>query len=128
MGEACYLAQQNVIEESARITALRDHLWQGIHALKGLSLNGHPTQKVPGILNVCFRGMEQKALLKAFKGLAVSTASACHADTTEPSHVLRAMGLSDIDAHRSIRFSIGRMTTKEEIEEAIVLIKRYYVC
>jgi cysteine desulfurase len=128
MGEACYVAQQNLIQESRMITSLRERLWQGIQSLKGVRLNGHPTQKVAGILNVCFSHMEQKALLEAFKGLAVSTAAACHADTTEPSHVLRAMGLSDIDAHRSIRFSIGRMTTIEEIDQTIEIIKRCYVC
>lgn len=127
MGEACHIAQEMLPFESERVSALRDRLWQGIHSLKGVSLNGSVNAAIGvGILNVCFNHMEQTVLLKAFKGLAVSRSAACHAANLKPSHVLHAMGLSDIDADRSIRFSIGRFTTEQDIDRAIQLIKENY--
>lgn len=128
MGEACHIALLTMQEEAVRVCALRNRLWQGIQHLKGVYLNGDIRNGACGILNVCFSSMPPKALFEALKPLAVSTAAACQANTSEPSHVLLAMGLNEQDAYRSIRFSIGRFTTVEDIDSAIELIVRNYLC
>ena len=128
MGEACSIAEAMLPLESTRVSALRDRLWRGIQDLQGVTINGPVKASMGvGILNVCFGHMEQKMLLEAFKKLAVSTAAACHALTPKPSHVLSAMGLSDRNAHRSIRFSMGRFTTAQDIDQTIKLIRSNYL-
>ena len=122
-GLACEIAQQEMSAENARIKKLRDQLWQGIAQLEGVFINGDMTQRVAQNLNVCFESVDGEALEVGLKDLAVSRGSACTAATIEPSHVLTAMGLTRMQADQSIRFSLGRWTTAEDIELAIKQIQ-----
>ncbi|MCH8550545.1 MAG: aminotransferase class V-fold PLP-dependent enzyme [Natronospirillum sp.] len=119
MGAAAELARQRLVNEPAAIAALRDRLWDGIRDLPGVRLNGHPEYRSCSHLNVGFAGQDGETLLMALRELAVSTGSACTSATLEPSFVLRAMGVPDALAHSSLRFSLGRFTTEEEIDHAI---------
>ncbi|MEE4379206.1 MAG: IscS subfamily cysteine desulfurase [Candidatus Competibacteraceae bacterium] len=119
MGEACHIASLEMASENDRIRQLRDHLWRGLQELGAVLLNGDPDQRVAGILNVSFSGISSESLLMALKNLALSSSSACSSANSEPSHVLRALGLSDTLAGSAIRFSIGRFTTTEEIDFAV---------
>jgi len=119
MGEAFRLAGEEMAEENQRILALRNRLWNGISDMEAVHLNGSLTQRVAGNLNVSFAYVEGESLIMALKDLAVSSGSACTSASLEPSYVLRALGLDDELAHSSIRFSIGRFTTAEEIDYAI---------
>lgn len=123
MGEACRIAGEKLSEESARILGLRNRLLDGIKDMEQVHINGTMEQHVPGILNVSFAFVEGESLIMALKDLAVSSGSACTSASLEPSYVLRALGLSDELAHSSIRFSIGRYTTADEIDYAIEKIK-----
>lgn len=123
MGEAFALAAKEMSQESINIERLRQKLWQGISSMEEVFLNGDEKHHVPGILNVSFNFVEGESLIMALKDLAVSSGSACTSASLEPSYVLRALGLNDELAHSSIRFSIGRFTTDEEIEHAIEKIK-----
>lgn len=118
-GEAAQIALESMAEESLRILALRQQLWQGIRSLDGVVLNGDVDQRVAGILNVSFADVDGETLLMALKDLAVSTGSACTSADLEPSYVLTALGVSREMAHSAIRFSIGRYTTAADIEIAI---------
>lgn len=122
MGEAFKVAAEHLEEESVRLTALRDKLWQGLEKLGGVRMNGHPTQRVAGILNVSIDGVEGESLLFALRRLAVSSGSACTSATAEASYVLRALGLSDQLAQSSLRFSVGRFTTERDVDEAVRLL------
>lgn len=122
MGEAFRIAKEEMAEEAQRLHTLRDRLWQGIGQLKDVRLNGAPKHAAPNILNVSFAGVEGESLIMALKDLAVSSGSACTSASLEPSYVLRALGLSEELAHSSIRFSLGRFTTQEEIDYAVELI------
>ena len=122
MGEAFRIAKQEMVAEEARIQQLRDRLWQGLQQIEEVHLNGDLEHRVPGNLNVSFNYVEGESLIMALKDLAVSSGSACTSASLEPSYVLRALGLSDELAHSSIRFSIGRFTTDEEIDYAVRLI------
>lgn len=123
MGEAYRLAAQELASEMPRLRALRDRLWQGLEQIGGVSVNGDLQQSVATLLNVSFREIDSESLIMALKDLAVSTGSACTSASLEPSYVLRAMGLDDELAYNSIRFSLGRFTTGEEIEYAITQTK-----
>jgi cysteine desulfurase len=127
MGEAFALAQQEMLAETKRVSELRDYLWRGLQALGNVQRNGDDQHGVAGILNVAFIGIENKVLLPALRDIAVSTGSACHASSGAPSRVLAAIGLSDHLARSSIRFSLGRFTTQEEIrytlEKIAVIVK-----
>jgi len=123
MGEAFRVAAEEMADEARRIHALREQLWHGIRDLGGLIINGGDAQRVPGILNVTFAGVDGESLVIALKDLAVSTGSACTSASLEPSYVLRALGLRDELAHSSIRFSLGRFTTGEEIDCAVAAIR-----
>ncbi len=124
LGAACQLAEENLAEESARIQALRQRLWQGLESLEAIMLNGDPQQRVPGILNISFAHIDGEALIMELADdLAVSSGSACTSTNHEPSHVLRALGKSDELAHSAIRFSIGRFTQAQDIEHAIQVIR-----
>ena len=103
--------------ERERVTALRDTLLAALASLPGVTVNGSMDHRAPNNLNVSFSGIEAEALLLALKGVAVSTGSACTSATIEPSHVLRALGLSDDRAHGALRFGLGRFTTAEEITD-----------
>jgi cysteine desulfurase len=119
-GKACEICQQEMAEESQRLLRLRERLRAGImDGLTGVSLNGHPTDRLPGNLNLSFAGIHGEALLTSLKNLAVSSGSACTSANPEPSYVLRAMGVPDDLAHGSIRFGLGRFTTEEEVDWAI---------
>jgi cysteine desulfurase len=122
MGEAYRIAKEEMTAEVARLTELRDRLWKGIQALDQVFLNGTPKHAAPNILNVSFAGVEGESLIMALKDLAVSSGSACTSASLEPSYVLRALGLSEELAHSSLRFSLGRWTTEEEIDYAIALV------
>ena len=123
MGEAFRVAGEHLGEEAARLGALRDKLWRGIEKLGGVRMNGHPTRRVAGILNVSIEGVEGESLLFALRRLAVSSGSACTSATAEASYVLRALGLTDQLAQSSLRFSVGRFTTDSDVEEAIRLLQ-----
>lgn len=119
MGQAFALARQNLEPDCSRITELRQRLWQGIAALGGVHLNGHEQQRVSGILNVAFEGVDGETLMMALNDLAVSSGSACNSATVAPSYVVKSLGLSDELALASVRFSLGRFTTQQQIEFAI---------
>lgn len=122
MGEAARIAKEQMAQDRAHIVALRQRLWDGIQGIEALHLNGDSDHNWPGILNVSFAYVEGESLIMALKDLAVSSGSACTSASLEPSYVLRALGLNDELAHSSIRFSIGRFTTEEQIDYAINLI------
>ena len=122
-GLACELALEALPTEPARIRALRERLWSGLQAAAPLARNGANEPSLPGILNLRFPGVEGESLLYALDGrLAVSSGSACSSATAEPSYVLRALGLSDLAAQASLRLSLGRQTTEEEIDRAAGLL------
>ncbi|TNE77764.1 MAG: IscS subfamily cysteine desulfurase [Gammaproteobacteria bacterium] len=123
MGEAFHIAKMEMAEENERILALRNRLWHGISDMEAVHLNGSLTQRVAGNLNVSFAYVEGESLIMALKDLAVSSGSACTSASLEPSYVLRALGLDDELAHSSIRFSIGRFTSAEEIDYAIARVR-----
>lgn len=122
MGEAFRLARLEMATENERIRMLRDRLWQGLSRIEEVYLNGDLERRVPHNLNVSFNFVEGESLIMAIKDLAVSSGSACTSASLEPSYVLRALGRSDELAHSSIRFSIGRFTTEEEVDYAIKLL------
>ena len=124
MGEAFRLAREDMAEESARIRALRDRLWDGLNKMEEVYLNGDLEQRVPGNLNVSFNFVEGESLIMALKDVAVSSGSACTSASLEPSYVLRALGRNDELAHSSLRFTIGRFTTEEEIDYTVALIEQ----
>jgi len=123
LGTAARLANERLAEEAPRIAALRDQLWAGIADLPDVFVNGAISERIPGALNVAFAGLEGETLLMALKDLAVSSGSACTSASLEPSYVLRQIGLSDADAHASIRFSVGRFTGVDDINFAIGQIR-----
>ena len=122
MGEAFRLAQAEMVSENARIRQLRDRLWAGLSSMEEVYVNGDMDVRVPHNLNVSFNFVEGESLIMAVKDLAVSSGSACTSASLEPSYVLRALGRSDELAHSSIRFTIGRFTTEEEVDYAIALL------
>jgi cysteine desulfurase len=122
MGEAFRIAKLEMADEEARILTLRDRLWNGLKNIEEVYINGDLDRRVPGNLNVSFAYVEGESLIMALKDLAVSSGSACTSASLEPSYVLRALGLSDELAHSSIRFSIGRFTTEEEIDYTVKLL------
>lgn len=118
-GQACRLVSEEESEETLRIEKLRDILWKRINSrLDGIHLNGHPTHRLPGNLNVSFEGIDGDVLMNSLKKIAVSSGSACTSADPEPSHVLRAIGRSDQLTRASLRFGIGRFNTREEIDIA----------
>ncbi|WP_315313237.1 IscS subfamily cysteine desulfurase [Pantoea vagans] len=124
MGEAYRIAAEERETEMTRLQALRDRLWQGISVLPDVTLNGDPHQRAPNILNISFADVEGESLIMALKDLALSSGSACTSASLEPSYVLRALGVSEELAHSSLRFSLGRFTTEEEIDYAIALVQK----
>ena len=124
MGEAFRLAKENFDTEIPRLRALRDLLWAGIEKVGGVKVNGSMEHRVATNLNVSFEGVDGDMLMVSLRNLAVSTGSACTSASVEPSYVLRAIGVSRELAHASIRFSLGRFTTEEEIDYAIGVIQK----
>jgi cysteine desulfurase IscS len=123
MGEAFRLAREEMATENERVRMLRDRLWQGLSQIEEVYVNGDMERRVPHNLNVSFNYVEGESLIMAIKELAVSSGSACTSASLEPSYVLRALGRNDELAHSSIRFTIGRFTTEQEIDFAVDLIK-----
>jgi cysteine desulfurase len=124
MGEAFRLAREEMGTENERIRMLRDRLWAGLSEIEEVYLNGDMDSRVPHNLNVSFNYVEGESLIMAVKELAVSSGSACTSASLEPSYVLRALGRNDELAHSSIRFTIGRFTTEQEIDFTIDLLKK----
>ncbi|MCG9083443.1 IscS subfamily cysteine desulfurase [Laribacter hongkongensis] len=122
MGEAFRIAREEMDEEQARIARLRDRMWNGIKDMEEVYINGDLEHRVPNNLNVSFNFVEGESLIMAIKELAVSSGSACTSASLEPSYVLRALGRNDELAHSSIRFTLGRFTTEEEIDFAVRLL------
>jgi cysteine desulfurase len=125
LGVACQIAEQEMAEEGRRLASLRDRLKEGIWSrLDQVFLNGHPTQRLAGNLNVSFAYVEGESLLMGLKQIAVSTGSACTSTSLEPSHVLRAIGVKEELAHASIRFGLGRFNTEEEVDYTVERLVR----
>lgn len=124
MGEAFRLAREEMAEENARVRRLRDKLLNGLTDIEATYVNGDLEQRVPHNLNISFAYVEGESLIMAIKDIAVSSGSACTSASLEPSYVLRALGRNDELAHSSIRFSIGRFTTEEEIDFTIDLLHK----
>ncbi|KGD72518.1 MULTISPECIES: IscS subfamily cysteine desulfurase [Tatumella] len=123
MGEAYRIAKEEMDTEMARLRRLRDRLWDGVKDMEEVYLNGDLENGAPNIVNISFNYVEGESLIMALKDLAVSSGSACTSASLEPSYVLRALGMNDELAHSSIRFSLGRFTTEEEIDYAINLVR-----
>jgi len=123
MGEAFRIAREEMAKDRAHITALRDRLLDGVKDLEEVYINGDIEHGVPNILNISFNYVEGESLIMALKDIAVSSGSACTSASLEPSYVLRALGRNDELAHSSIRFSIGRFTTEEDIDYAIAHVR-----
>jgi len=123
MGEAFRLAREEMAQDLAKARALQTRLLDGLKDIEQVFINGHLTQRVPHNLNISFNYVEGESLIMGIKGLAVSSGSACTSASLEPSYVLRALGRSDELAHSSLRMTIGRFTTEEEIDYAIETIR-----
>ncbi len=119
MAETCRLAEAERVSEAARIATLRDRLLTGLRVLPEVCLHGHAEQRVPHILNVSFAGIDAEALLLGLDDIALSSGAACSSADREPSHVLKAIGLDPITLAASVRISLGRFTTVEEIDYAV---------
>ncbi len=120
LGKACEVAQKEMKTETERLSELRNKLEISIlQAIPNTFVNGNQAQRMANLTNICFAGLDGETLLTRLKDIAVSSGSACTSASVLPSHVIKALGRSDDDAYSSIRFSLGRFTTKEEIEFAI---------
>ena len=124
MGEAFRLAKLEMAAGNDRVRMLRDRLWNGLSTIEEVYVNGDMDRRVPHNLNVSFNFVEGESLIMAIKDVAVSSGSACTSASLEPSYVLRALGRSDELAHSSIRFTVGRFTTEEEIDYTVALVQR----
>jgi cysteine desulfurase len=118
MGEAARIAAEEMAAEAERLKALRQRFWEGIRDIGEVRINGDLEQRLPGALNVSIAFVEGESLIMALKDLAISSGSACTSASLEPSYVLRALGLDDELAHSSLRFSFGRFTTEDDVDEA----------
>jgi len=123
MGEAYRLAREEMGVEIERIRMLQQRLISGLSDIEQTFLNGHPTQRVPHNVNMSFNFVEGESLIMGIKGIAVSSGSACTSASLEPSYVLRALGRSDELAHSSLRMTIGRFTTVEEVDYVVTTLK-----
>jgi cysteine desulfurase len=124
MGEAFRIAREEMAAENARVKKLRDKLLAGLTDIEATYVNGDLEQRVPHNLNISFAYVEGESLIMAIKDIAVSSGSACTSASLEPSYVLRALGRNDELAHSSIRFTIGRFTTEEEVDYTIELLHK----
>jgi len=123
-GVACELASAESAANAQHCERLRARLWRGLAELDGVLFNGHPTQRVANILNVCFAGVEGESLLMGLPELALSTGSACNSEHDEPSYVLRALGRDTEQAQSSLRFSFGRFTREQDVDLALAAVTR----
>lgn len=124
LGKACEIADAELLTENTILSKLRDCLEQGILSqIKGTKVNGNTNNRLPNVTNISFEGVDGELLLSSFRDIAVSSGSACTSASVEPSHVLKAIGVSDKLAYSSIRFSLGRFTNQEEIDFTIKYVK-----
>src|SRR3990167_73556 len=123
MGEAFRIAKEEMHAENERVLALRQRLWNGLQEIEQIFLNGDLERRVTHNLNVSFNFVEGESLIMGIKGIAVSSGSACTSASLEPSYVLRALGRSDELAHSSLRMTIGRFTTEEEVDFVVTTLK-----
>jgi cysteine desulfurase len=123
MGECFRIAREEMQTENERIRMLRDRLWNGLNQIEEVYLNGDMNHRVPHNLNISFNYVEGESMIMALKDIAVSSGSACTSASLEPSYVLRSLGRNDELAHSSIRFTIGRFTTEEDVDFTIDLVK-----
>ncbi|MCP1172886.1 IscS subfamily cysteine desulfurase [Ralstonia chuxiongensis] len=123
MGEAFRIAKEEMATENERIRMLRDRLYRGLNTMEEVYVNGDMGARVPHNLNISFNFVEGESLIMAIKDVAVSSGSACTSASLEPSYVLRALGRNDELAHSSIRFTVGRFTTEEEVDYVVELLK-----
>lgn len=124
MGESFRIAHEEMAEENARVEALRDRLYNGLKDMEEVYVNGDLDQRIPGNLNISFNFVEGESLMMSLKDIAVSSGSACTSDSLEPSYVLRALGRNDELAHSSLRFTLGRFTTEEEVDFTIAEVRK----
>ena len=124
MGEAFAIAQEMMADEEVRTRRLRDRLYAGFSDMEEVKVNGDMEQRIGNNLNISFNYVEGESLMMAINGIAVSSGSACTSSSLEPSYVLRAIGLSDELSASSIRFSVGRFTTEEDVDAAITLVRQ----
>ncbi len=124
MGEAFRIAHEEMVEENARVEALRDRLYNGLKDMEEVYVNGDLEQRIPGNLNISFNFVEGESLMMSLKDIAVSSGSACTSDSLEPSYVLRALGRNDELAHSSLRFTLGRFTTEEEVDFTVAEVRK----
>ena len=124
IGEAFAIAQEMMAEEEVRTRGLRDRLYAGFSDMEEVKVNGDMEQRIGNNLNISFNYVEGESLMMAINGIAVSSGSACTSASLEPSYVLRAIGLSDELSASSIRFSVGRFTTEEDVDAAIILVRQ----
>jgi cysteine desulfurase len=124
MGEAFRIAKEEMASENERLLALRNRLWDGLKDMEEVYLNGDLEQRVAGNMNISFNFVEGESMIMALKNMAVSSGSACTSASLEPSYVLRALGRDDELAHSSIRFTIGRFTTQEEVDQVIEDVRK----
>ena len=123
MGEAFRIAREEMAEENTRILALRNRLYDGLKDMEEVYVNGDLDHRIPGNLNISFNFVEGESLMMALKDMAVSSGSACTSASLEPSYVLRALGREDELAHSSLRFTLGRFTTEEEIDHVLSQVR-----
>jgi cysteine desulfurase len=123
MGEAFRIAREEMGAENERIRMLQRRLLDGLKDMEQVFINGDMERRVPHNLNISFNFVEGESLIMGVKGIAVSSGSACTSASLEPSYVLRALGRSDELAHSSLRITIGRFTTEQEIDEAVALLR-----
>ena len=124
MGEAFRIAKEEMQDDNLRIKKLRDRFWNKLKDIEEIYLNGDLDKRIPGNLNVSFNYVEGESLIMAIKDIAVSSGSACTSASLEPSYVLRALGRDDELAHSSIRITIGKYTTEEEVDYAVELLEK----
>ncbi len=123
MGEAFRIAKEEMHSESKRIMDLRQRLWDGLKDMEEVYVSGDWDQRIPGIINMSFNYVEGESLIMSLPDLAISSGSACTSASLEPSYVLRALGMNDELAHSSLRFSIGRFTSEEDVDQAVASVR-----
>src|SRR5690606_38379628 len=117
LAKACELANDEMLDTKERVSKLRNHLEKDLLTLPNTFLNGDKENRIFNTTNICFKGQDANVLIGRMKDIAVSNGSACSSAVFEPSHVLKAMGLSDDDAFASLRFSLGKFNSNEDIEK-----------
>ncbi len=129
LGRACEIAREDGERVNNKIKCLRDDLWNGLcNEIPGMALNGHPDQRLPNTLNVRFPGVSGNTILAHAPEIAASTGSACHAGDVSASRVIRSMGLSEEQALESVRLSLGRETTDNDVDIALMSLRKAYLC